>query len=315
MKNIIYLIAGLLLLGCQEEELAPSVHFENLYEIKDNPNDSIQHKIYQFYTNYGVSVYFTDTVGRTFMKTDNRGDSIFTYELLDMNYSFSSNSIKTKKYKHTFIKDSLDKIHALNVTELFLKKTGRGLIPYAMLITEETTLAEGTKPPVFLPYSINYRMGMLCNLGTYDTPAKQEKFVTDIIKFTVNEKIKNFETELAMFHEISKKWYNQKWSVLYGDPATVDDYFSVAILTNPKKTEEEKAFARSVFGKFGFISGYKYSKTMSPEDDDDDLSSFLTVVLATPREEFIRLWGASPFVMRKYEILYGIIAGQLGVEL
>lgn len=314
MKNIIYLIAGLLLLSCQEDAITPSVRFENLFEIKDNPSDSIQHKIYQLYTDYGVSIYFTDTVGRTFLKTDSRGDSVYTYELLDMNYSFSSNSIKTKKYKHTFIKDSLDKIQALKVTELFLKKASSSLTPYTLLITEETTLAEGVNPPVSLLMAMNYRMMLLSKLSIYTTPALQEKFVTDIIKFTVNEKIKIYEIELAAFHEISKKWYNQGWNVLYpGDPK-VDMWFGTTWLTDPKKTEEEKAFARSVFGKFGFISS-GYNNNISPSDNKDDLSDYLTVVLAIPREEFIRLWGTSPLVMQKYEILYSIIAGQLGVEL
>lgn len=315
MKNIIYLIAGLLLLGCQKEELTPSVRFENLYEIKDNPNDSIQHKIYQLYTDYGVSVYLKDTVGRTFQKTDSRGDSVFTYELLDMNYSFSSNTINTKRYQHTFIQDSSDKMQALKVTELFLKKAGKGLIPYALLVTEKTMYTEGKAAPYALTQATNYRMMLLSGLKQYNTPALQEIFVQNVIKTTVNEKIKVYETELAAFHEISKKWYYQKWMDLYpGDPK-VDGFFGTGWLTDPKKTDEEKAFARSVFGKFGFISSYKYSKNMSPENKDDDLSSFLTIVLATPREEFIKLWGASPLVMQKYEILYGIIAGQLGVEL
>lgn len=314
MKNILYLIAGLLLLSCQEDAITPSVRFENLFEIKDNPSDSIQHKIYQFYTDYGVSVYFTDTVGRTFLKTDSRGDSVFTYELLDMNYSFSNNSNKTKKYKHTFIKDSVDKIQALKVTELFLKKAGKGLIPYTLLITEETKLTEGVNPPTPLLMAINYRMMLLGNLGIYTTPALQEKFVTDIIKFTVSEKIKVYEVELAAFHEISKKWYNQGWNLLYPGDSRVDMWFGTTWLTDPKRTEEEKAFARSVFGKFGFVSS-GYNNNISPIDNKDDLGDFLSVVLATSREEFIRLWGTSPLVMQKYEILYSIISGQLGVEL
>ena len=70
-----------MLLACQKEDgITPGTGFENLYTIQDDPNDSIQHKRYELYTTYGVPVFFNDTIGKVFVKTDVNGDSVFRYD-------------------------------------------------------------------------------------------------------------------------------------------------------------------------------------------------------------------------------------------
>ena len=84
------MLLACLLLACQKEDgITPGTGFENLYTIQDDPNDSIQHKRYELYTTYGVPVFFNDTIGKVFVKTDVNGDSVFRYETLDLNWAFS----------------------------------------------------------------------------------------------------------------------------------------------------------------------------------------------------------------------------------
>ena len=69
MRTIFYIVGCLLLLGCQKEDaLESKIDYVNLYEITDSPEDSVQHLRYELYKNYNVSVYFTDTVGKYFLK-------------------------------------------------------------------------------------------------------------------------------------------------------------------------------------------------------------------------------------------------------
>ena len=71
MRTIFYIVGCLLLLGCQKEDaLESKIDYVNLYEITDSPEDSVQHLRYELYKNYNVSVYFTDTVGKYFLKND-----------------------------------------------------------------------------------------------------------------------------------------------------------------------------------------------------------------------------------------------------
>ena len=69
MKNVIYLILSFLILGCEKEnELTSKIELENLYEIKDDPTDPVKHRIYEIYSEYGVPVYFNDTMERFLSK-------------------------------------------------------------------------------------------------------------------------------------------------------------------------------------------------------------------------------------------------------
>ena len=71
MRNAIYLILALLILGCEKENgLTSQIELENLYEIKDDPSDPIKHRVYEIYDRYGVPVYFNDTIGKIFVKRD-----------------------------------------------------------------------------------------------------------------------------------------------------------------------------------------------------------------------------------------------------
>ena len=54
---------------------------------------------------------------------------------------------------------------------------------------------------------------------------------------------------------------------------------------------------------------------MSPEDKEADLKMYLDEMLKYSKEEFKARWGHAPLVMEKYDILYGIIAEKLEVEL
>ena len=96
MKQIgLYILLICLLLACQKEDgITPGIGFENLYTIQDDPNDSIQHKRYELYTTYGVPVFFNDTIGKVFVKVDVNGDSVFRYETLDLNWTFSGSNSK-----------------------------------------------------------------------------------------------------------------------------------------------------------------------------------------------------------------------------
>ena len=100
------MLLACLLLACQKEDgITPGTGFENLYTIQDDPNDSIQHKRYELYTTYGVPVFFNDTIGKVFVKTDVNGDSVFRYETLDLNWAFSGTNSGSVTYQVTRLTD------------------------------------------------------------------------------------------------------------------------------------------------------------------------------------------------------------------
>lgn len=56
----------------------------NCMLLQDDPDDPVKHRIYEIYETYGIPVYFNDTIGRIFLKTDVHGQPVYQYEKLDL---------------------------------------------------------------------------------------------------------------------------------------------------------------------------------------------------------------------------------------
>ena len=71
MKYIYLFLIGFLFFSCgKEDTLKNEIDFSNIYAITDDPNDPVQHERYQIFTEFGVSVYFNDTVNQEFVRTE-----------------------------------------------------------------------------------------------------------------------------------------------------------------------------------------------------------------------------------------------------
>ena len=95
MKHIfIYLslLIAVALTSCQkEDDLSNEIDFSNIYAIADS-DDPVQHLRYQIFTDYGVSVYFNDTIGRYYVRNDINGNPYYRYETIDPSWAFYTNN-------------------------------------------------------------------------------------------------------------------------------------------------------------------------------------------------------------------------------
>ena len=139
MKRLgLYLLLMGLIVACQkEDDITPGIGYENLYVIHDNPNDSVQHKRYELYQTYGVPVFFNDTIGKFFVKIDVNGDSVFHYELLDLNWTFNGDNSSSVTYQVTRLSNPTLQMKALRFAEVYLSNSEPALHPYAMWLTEK----------------------------------------------------------------------------------------------------------------------------------------------------------------------------------
>ena len=87
MKYYILMIGMLFLLaGCGKENgLEPSFLEEEWFVIKDNPDDPLRHAVYNVYSEWGVPVFYNDTIGRQDRGIDRTGNPVTFYRLLDLN--------------------------------------------------------------------------------------------------------------------------------------------------------------------------------------------------------------------------------------
>ena len=82
------LLALSLLAACGDEEGNPGVSDldRDWYVIEDNPGDPVDHERFLIYDQYGVSVYYNDTVG-SMIRQDRWGNDYRHYEVLQVFYA------------------------------------------------------------------------------------------------------------------------------------------------------------------------------------------------------------------------------------
>ena len=351
MKWILFLWLGIFitLYSCdKKDEVKPELKLENLYAIQDDASDSIRHKVYEIYRNYGVSVFFNDTVGKVFVRTDVKGDSVFHYELLDPAWTFTGyNSLE---YNYTYMTDPDEQSKFLSMLEEFLKKCSKTLYPYSVLVVnnykttnskdEITLYSEGS-------YKVFYKLLLITGSNMTELDGKPDEMIRTIIE----ERITDYKDLLSAFQRVSKNFRGPKdWATLgikkltipfqfdkidsWGNPTVivVEDFINYPLYGGTTCLDDSwwgfrdftveavelcRKSVRAEIGKFGFVgqSLKSYGVSAPPKDEEDDLKVFVKEVMRYPKKDFEAIWGDYPLVMQKYEILSGIIIDELGVEL
>ena len=341
MRTIFYIVGRLLMLGCQKEDaLESKIDYVNLYEITDSPEDSVQHLRYELYKNYNVSVYFTDTVGKYFLKNDIYGNPVYRYELLDLNWEFSSNASENREIDYYFITDEGRKMNSLRFVRNFVENCAQSLRPLSMLLTDSLLVLEDASVGWQRKTEIhNFRMiawGEVADL----TAEESEELINETCKGLVGEKIQNYTSVLTRFQLVSDKYYNRNWpSALpyYSDciieEVNEDDPFSnggtwfyqqyIPLYMSGKSHEEaiqaineKRAAYCEIVGNWGFVYGYgRLASTVAPTASDD-LDCYVERILSDHAEEwFEKYYATYPLVMKKYELLRDLIENEMGVKL
>lgn len=332
MRNVIYLVFAFLILGCgNEDELTSKIEIENLYGIQDDPSDPVKHRVFEMYSEYGIPVYFNDTIGRIFVKKDVTGKDVYRYETLDLAWGFTSYDRVT--YDYEYMMDPDEQLKALDIIENYLKLAAKPLHPFNFFVTKSAKITDSNdKEEIYEKgaYTINYRT--LLMTGDW-TDSQVENLPGEMVREMVKSKIVNYKDLLEAFNTISDPtWYGEIWSNLdphyydyvdgIGQPkawftpsALSEDWYLASYFTE-EKLAEFRAAVRAAIGQLGFVNGDpSWGNVLSPSNNEKDLVLYITEMLRLSRDEFEELWGGCPLVMEKYEILYDIVANKLGVEL
>ncbi len=314
---------------------------------KDNSSDSIQKRVYDIYKQYGVTVVFNDTLGKVFVKQDIQGDSVFTYETVDPAWGFTSYT--DVDYYYTYLTDPDEKSKMLDVVEKFLGRCSKALYPQVILLLDSyyTESANGSVETYSNGgFKVTYRSLLLCN-------AREEDVLTslpeEIMRTFIIQRISDYTLQLASFHRLSKDYIGKSWGTIGAvnlkEPITFEEmnmwgeleeytitkfiegplYNSAACLQDdwwgfrsyaPDVVEKFRTAVRQLIGPFGFVSqSEKGAANCPPEDEEEDLKLFVREMLRFSKEDFEKLWGDYALVMQKYDILYDLLANELGVKL
>ena len=345
MKKVIYILLVILIFGCQKEDaLNSKIIYDNLYALEDDPSDPVKHRAYEIYSQTGVLVYFNDTIGKVFVKDDIYGNPVYRYETLDLPWSFSSYS--SLDYTFEYMTDPDEQLEAQDMIEEYLKLSSKALYPYNFFIVKsyKTEDSEGAiKEYNKGSFEIFFRSVVIT--GDWSNSIKEE-LPPSIMRSMVKNRIMNYTDKLTDFYSISKTmWYDASFTNLdknfyeylvspnnfgwvsawdgnddipplyyFGPGCFSDTWYALKEFT-PEGLENFRTAVRLKIGQFGFISSGKWLGTDTPENTEDDLTAYISEMLNLSPEKFKELWGECPLVMKKYNILYEIVAKELGVKL
>ncbi len=155
MKNLIgiLLLSLFALASCHDDEnstLSPSNVDVDWYVIKDNPNDELDHLIYEIYSKYQMPVYYNDTIGKEYRGLDANGDSIIYYKTMMLGYSIEEDVISLK---YTLSKQRQDILEGVKFLEEYVIPFQQaGMKPKCFLLVEDMILSD---EPVDLYYGMS----------------------------------------------------------------------------------------------------------------------------------------------------------------
>lgn len=339
---ILSLLLALILCGCSEDVLEPSIDFSSPYVLTDDPSDPVRHACYEIYKQYGVPVFFNDTVASYAAGHDYYGNPLTRYETLDLNWNFQSHDRNSVTYRFDYLRTQQEQLDALSFAHLFLQRASKKMRPFSMMLAD--SIHVNGKTPI---YHNGFRTLVMTQLGGL-SDEQVDSCARTILQSMVLDRVKLNTDLVARFGAVSdkEKYYNRPWvsdgvngglGCQWGvehrgtywrpqdlwEEGLAEKYILYAMYTNVTSVEEfeaERALIFQQIGRYGFISGSaSYSNMLahlySPDNIMQDLEYFVGQMLELGRSGFMARYGESPLVKRKFTILAEYIEGDLGVEL
>ncbi len=302
IKNIIkysllVAVSGLVLFSCgKEDTLEPSNKDKNWHILEDS-DDPVDKLRYDIYTEYGVPLYFNDTIGSRNDGIDGNGDPIIHYEVLSPNFNLGDND-EVLTFEKLMVEDNI-KIAALQyVRDYILAKLDSKIYPSSFLLVGALDYDDGDAHLV----EYGYR-GMMVTLI-----AEMDK----ILDFTEEEKKHNSISIIA------EEWTNY---LVVRHNFLLSDFY---VISDEHVYEDGSAYVEEVGTGYGDIpfmepEGYgflgqnhMYKNTETNyylPDRRMDVHDYVYAYFALTKTEFNDTYKDYPFVMTKYDIISEIIEG------
>lgn len=278
-KLNVLLIAGIALLFSCKKDAVPnaSPDVNDPFIRYDNPSSDLDHQIYQFYTQSGIPVLYSDTLTKSPLVKLNVG-----YHLTGIDSLIAIRLLKNNADKLTglsFIKDQV------------MPALGSGLRPYSILMVDSVFSYKINypnirvkQPPVSTYLGLNTLViGKIATIKNM-IPDSVKTYKRDIFKSILSVNLNQRPDLLKAFQAVSAAYYGK---YAYGT-----DFTSSYV---PFAAEE----AYGILAPNGITPPYGYSVP----DQTTDLNAYLNVVLLLSSSEFAAKYSNYPLVMAKYTIL------------
>ena len=304
--NIITLVLILFCTSCQKEEVTKFPDYDkDWFILQDNPSDPAGHAAYLFYKEYGIPVFYNDTIG-TQERVDVWGNKYTHYELLSLNYSMGGMATSTSSPVISSL-TYCSKECVPNAIS-YLRDNIMPIIPSAIHI-HSILLVESMNSLSFGTYAFKglntLVIGSASQLPTM-TAEQKKKFNGAVLRAALSDYIINqghFDTQLNRFYKVSKDLCSTK-SIYHHSTY----YLSSTYITGLP------AGVPININTVGFLSTDPKNTYSTPNSSWMDVNMYLEAILSGPQEEFIAKYGTFGNIMTKYNIIKGILI-EIGINL
>ncbi|WP_018339414.1 hypothetical protein [Butyricimonas synergistica] len=186
MRKLLYYIIGIIVpaffVACSDDDgnLRPSSQDENWWVNYDNPDDPLDHLIYEVYSQYGVAIFYNDTVGLQDRDVDAFGNPNVYYEVIKLNYGIlgGATDAEAATYALSYNKDEIT--DGVELLRDYVLPNLPDFVPAPKSYLLVDTLRLGIlNPALQIPYAGSAYAGMTTvavgKLGMIKTMTEEEK--------------------------------------------------------------------------------------------------------------------------------------------
>jgi len=213
MKQIFFiLLAVVFFYNCSKDEdgtLSPTYKDIDWFTIADS-QDEVDHLRHEIWRDYGISVYYSDTIGKQFRGIDGYGDSIIHHEVLKINYTIESGSTVTETYELSKNRDAI-KAGVLFIKNDVIPRMVPAVYPRSVLLVEYLVLQANNTEAEGKREGRLYKGMSTTVISQIDSLAKMPKqvrdsFATEVAGTIMAEYVvEMYAEELNNFYELSNK--------------------------------------------------------------------------------------------------------------
>lgn len=291
---IIGLWACLSLAGCSDEENFSPSNLDGDWYVLTDSDDALDHLRYTVYETYGVPIFYNDTIGRQERGTDNVGEPIVYYEVLNPNYSIES-STEYAQYELSYDRETITAGVEFIRDEVFPRLISSTLYPRSFLLVKTLTLNATSSS--YLHQENAYRGMMTSCVGDVEEIAgmSEDELKRMACKIAAEEYATyltdNYSSSLEAFYNVSR-----------AEVTSVNLYsLSLTSSSTPPYVDNLEEYG---FLSYSKESQYKpESKRVTTIDERTDVVDYVTEVLMEDDEAFEAQYSSYEYVMKKYELM------------
>jgi hypothetical protein len=305
---ILYLACIFSFYSCSEdeEELSPSNLNEDYYKRIDNPDNEVDHLIYEIYEETGIAILYNDTVGRIPIGTDIYGNESFLYEITDLSYVMDGSSGVSKKFmEFTPVAEQEDLLNGVNFLYDYVIPVIKGNISVNSFLLADELFQHYTPgyPPGAASYKVYYNIheafstiaiANILELADSTETYKQDK-KREILTVIYGSKIaKDFTNELDKFYAFS-----------FSDTYNVSFYYQN--LSSWMSTPASWGLPLVPVEEYGFLDTSENYTSKTPKRPTD-VKHYIEMYFSKSQEEVLEQYSSYPLVLSKYGIISEIMS-------